>query len=125
MRDMTDHPTPPVRIQDSGTKDNPHAHLDPVIAAEIGWGNQVVRDWHITDPHFGYWDLTLARPFHVDRLRTAFHFPGTIGLSVVASRPGGQRASMSLGDTRNFVGITAPPPTGWPDADTAIDLAAT
>jgi hypothetical protein len=120
---MTDHPTPPVRIQDSGTKDNPHAHLDPVIAAEIGWGNQVVRDWHITDPHFGYWDLTLARPLHLDLLRAAFRFPDHIGLSVIASRPGGQRPSMSLGDTRNLVGVTAPPPPGWPDADADIDLA--
>jgi hypothetical protein len=121
---MNDHPArQPVRIEDSGTGDNPHAHLDAVVAAEVGWGNQVVRDWHITDPHFGYWDLTLARPFHVDRLRTDFRFPGTIGLSVVASRPGGQRASMSLGDTRNLVGITAPLPAGWPDADADIALA--
>jgi len=32
---------------------------------------------------------------------------------------------MSLGDTHNLMGITAPPPDGWPDADTPIDLAPT
>ncbi|MEE4544880.1 hypothetical protein V2S66_23305 [Streptomyces sp. V4-01] len=112
----------PVPVQPAGTGDNPHAHLDPVVAAEVRWGNRVERDWHITDPHFGYWDLTLARPFHLERLRAEFRFPPTIGLAAVASRPGGQRASMSLGDSANLVGITAPLPAGWPDADADIGL---
>jgi hypothetical protein len=109
-------------IASSGTKENPHAHLDPVVAAEVAWGNRIVQGWHIPDPHFGFWDLTLAQPFHVEELRATFRFPDTIGLSVIASRPGGQRLSMSLGDSRNFVGITAPPPKGWPDADADIEL---
>ncbi|MFI1092152.1 hypothetical protein [Streptomyces sp. NPDC020917] len=119
---MTPPPAHPVRIARSGTPGNPHAHLDPLVEAEIRWGNEVAEDWHITDPHFGYWGLTLARPFHVDELRAHFTFPPSFTLGVTGSRPGGQKPSMSLGDRLNFVGISAPIPPGWPDADTAIPL---
>jgi hypothetical protein len=32
-------------------------------------------------------------------------------------------ARMFLGDTQNYVGISAPLPEGWPDADADIELA--
>lgn len=114
----------PVLIAAAGTEDNPHAHLEPIVAAEVRWGNRVLRDWYVIDPHFGYWDLKLARPFHVEELRAAFVLPATIGMSVVATRRGRQRATMSLGDTRNFVSITSPLSPDWPDADTEIEWTA-
>jgi hypothetical protein len=111
-----------ILIASAGIPDNPHAHLDVVVAAEVRWGNRVLRHWYITDPHFGYWDLRLARPFHVEQLRAAFVFPPRIGMSVVATRRGLQHASMSLGDTLNLVSITSPLSPDWPDADAEIEL---
>ncbi|MEW2522305.1 hypothetical protein [Actinacidiphila alni] len=110
-----------VPIAAAGTDDNPHAHLDAVVAAEVGWGNRIERDWYITDPHFGYWDLRLARPFHVAELRAAFRFPGSVVLMAIGKRPGGQAPSLSMGDSR-FVGITSPLPKDWPYGEGVVEL---
>ncbi len=111
-----------VTVATAGTPDNPHAHLDPVVEAEVRWGNEIAEDWHVTDPHFGYWGLVLARPFHLDALREHFRFPPSVGLRVVAAGPGGQRPSMSLGDRLNFVGITTPLPGDWAHGEGEVAL---
>jgi hypothetical protein len=115
-----DHEREPVAT--SGTADHPHAHLNPVVEAELSWGNEVAEDWHVTDPHFGYWGLTPARPFHVDALRERFRFPASVRLRVVAGGPGGQKPSMFLGDRVAFVGITAPLPGDWPHGEGEVAL---
>ncbi|CCB73210.1 MULTISPECIES: hypothetical protein [Streptomycetaceae] len=108
-------------IAASGTEESPHAHLDPVVAAEVSWGNRIVRDWYITDWHFGFWDLRLERPFHVELLRSTFRFPPNVKLFTIGHHAGGQEPKMGMGDGR-FVGITAPLPQGRPTVDREIEL---
>jgi hypothetical protein len=110
-----------LRIAASGTQDNPHSHLDPIVAAELSWGNRVVKNWYVTDWHFGYWDLQLEKPFHVELLRNTFRFAPNIKLFATGHHPGGQQPQMGLGDSR-FVGISAPLPKEWPAVDREIEL---
>lgn len=109
-----------VTVAPSGTPDNRHARLDPTVAADVRWGNEIAEDRHVTDPGYGRQGLTLARPFHVDALRE--RFPPSMGLRVVVSRPGGRQPSMSLGDRADLVGITTPLPGVRPhgEGETAL-----
>ncbi|WP_434594701.1 hypothetical protein [Streptomyces sp. A5-4] len=95
----------------AGSATNPHAHLGPVVAAEVAWGNQVVKDCYVVDWHFGDWSLGLARPFHVDLLRETFRFAPETRLVNVAPRPGGQPGRMSLAGS-SFAAVSAPIPPG-------------
>ncbi|MEU6854824.1 hypothetical protein ABZ901_33430 [Actinacidiphila alni] len=107
-------------IPSAGTDDNPHAHLDAVVAAEVGWGNRIERDWYVIDWHFGYWDLVLAKPFHIAELRETFAFPESVVLTATVPRPG-QKPSLFLGDSR-FVSITSPLPKDWPYGEGEVGL---
>src|SRR5690348_3508817 len=110
-----------LRIATSGTQENPHAPLDPIVAAEVSWGNRIVKDWYIPDYHFGYWDLKLEQPFHGELLRTTFRFPPNVKLFTTGHHPGGQKPEMGLGDS-SFVGISASLPKDWPAVDREIEL---
>src|SRR5690242_11349990 len=94
-----------LRIAVSGTRDNPHAHLDPVVSAEISWGNRVVRDWY-TEHHVGYWEIRLERPLHVELLRKTFRFPPTIGLAVTNTASDTREPVMTLSDYQDYVWIS-------------------
>jgi hypothetical protein len=72
-----------LRIAASGTQENPHAHLDPIVAAELSWGNRIVKNWYVVDYHFGYWDLQLEQPFHVELLRSSCSAGVTVCLDLV------------------------------------------
>ncbi|MCM2418792.1 hypothetical protein [Streptomyces sp. RKAG293] len=110
-------------IAAAGTRENPHAHLDPIVAAELSWGNRITKDWHIVDYHFGDWLLTLEKPFHVDRLRETFVFPGTIRLGTYARHSDGSGGvRMCLGDQLNLMGIEAPLPKDLPAVNAEIEL---
>ncbi|MEC3998616.1 hypothetical protein VSR01_36080 [Actinacidiphila sp. DG2A-62] len=115
-----DHEREPIAT--SGTADHPHARLDPVVEADLSWGNEVAEDWHVTDPRFEYWGLTPARPFHVDALRERFRFPYEVSLYVVGGRRRKDVPMMHLMDRLGVARVSAPVPDGWPNADLAVPL---
>jgi hypothetical protein len=112
----------PVPVASSGTADNPHAHLDPVVEAELSWGNEVAEDWHVVTAA-NHQALALARPFHVDALRERFRFPRDVGLYVIGARSRKEVPMMHLSDWFSKGHVTAPLPGGWPNADLAVPLA--
>jgi hypothetical protein len=117
---MSDDRTP---IAPKGAPGNPHAHLDPVVQAELSWGNALARDWYDPNPKVGDpLRCELRRPLHVERLRAAFAFPPTVRLSTSAPRGKGQRPLLHLYDARGWVQITSPLPDGWPVEDREIAL---
>lgn len=110
-----------LRIAAHGTSDNYHAHFDPIVSAELAWGNRIARDWHLVDPKVGGYELTLAYSFHVELLKKTFRFPPNITLGVVGSESRVHGRRMSMGD-KYMVGITAPFPKDWPAGDGRIEL---
>jgi hypothetical protein len=119
---VTPPSVPPVQVASSGTPGNRHAHLDPLVEAEVRWGNEVAEDWHAAGPH-PTWTLRLARPFHVDRVRADFRFPSDVGLYVAGARRRRDVPAMCLGDILGVARVCAPLPAGWPAEEAAVPLA--
>jgi hypothetical protein len=108
----TEHPR--LRVASRGAPDRPYAHLQPIVEAELGWGNRARSPrWFQPDPAHdpSVWYFDLDQPFHVEELRAAFVFPDNVRLGVFAPGPR-QPPRMSLGDG-NRIGITAPCPRDW------------
>lgn len=61
---MTDRPIPeaPVRISAQGTPENLHSHLDPVVEAELSWGNKLAERWYV-DRRVGTARVQFRKPF--------------------------------------------------------------
>jgi len=112
------------RIASHGAPGAPYAHLQPIVDAELGWGNLpgVRRGWYQPDPaHYpGRWSYDLDQPLHVEQLRAAFSFPENVRLGVFAPQAG-HRPAMTVGDGRG-VGVTAPAPRDWPHGEGFVDL---
>lgn len=70
--------TGPRTVAPGGTGTRPYAHLLPVVAAEVAWGNADLEGF--TEGPDGWWAATLRRPLHLDALRAAFDFPSHIEL---------------------------------------------
>ncbi|SEO48850.1 hypothetical protein [Actinacidiphila rubida] len=121
---MNDSPEAPVTIASSGTPGNRHAHLDPVVEAELAWGNRVSSTWGRTDKLLDDRSLTLAEPFHVAELRRTFRFPANIRLWAILPRPGHPREKprMLLTDTDGYVTVHAPLPADWPHGEGEVAL---
>lgn len=70
-------PTGQEQILGTGSP-QPWSHLEPVVAAELSWGNTVLRPFRY-ESH-GTYDLDVGAPLHLDRLRERFAFPDHIAL---------------------------------------------
>ncbi|NUR02166.1 MAG: hypothetical protein HOY79_38225 [Streptomyces sp.] len=104
-----------------GTEEAPHCNFDPVVEAELSWGNRIARDWRILDPHLGNWTLYLERPFHVDLLRVTFRLAPGIGFSAFPGQPNDSGPRMSMSDP-TFTSIVSPLPRDWPREYRKIEL---
>ncbi|MEU6854823.1 hypothetical protein ABZ901_33425 [Actinacidiphila alni] len=113
-----------VPIAAEGTASEPHAHLAPLVAAEIGWGNRVLAKWGRSDPLLDDRSLSFLYPLHVDALRRTFGFPPNIKLYAIMPRPGHPRekARLLLTDTDRYVTIHSPLPKDWPYGEGEIAL---
>ena len=111
-----------IPITSSLSRDNRHAHVDPLVDAEVRWGNEIAEDWHITDSRLSHCGLTLARPFHVDEVRAHFSFPSDVGLYVGARRRR-EVPTTCLSDILGVARVTAPLPEDWPVDEAAVLLA--
>lgn len=111
-------------IAATGTREQPQAHLEPVVAAELGWGNRVLSKWGRSDKLFDDRSLTLAHPFHVEELRRTFHFPPNIHLYAILPRPGYRhdKPRMLMTDVDGYVTIHAPLPADWPHGEGQVAL---
>lgn len=65
----------------------PWQHLQPVLDAEVDWGNSS-RDGFVYVPQDGEWSALMRRPLHVEALEAAFEFP-----------PGVRVGTLDNGDT--------------------------
>lgn len=117
---MTEDPR--LRIAASSAGGTEWAHLDALVAAEVSWGNRVKKYWYVVDPHFGDWELTFDKPFHVARLRETFILPPSIQLMTVEAQPNGLGARMFLSDNLNRLGISAPLSKDLPAVNAEIEL---
>jgi len=111
-----------IPITSSLSRDNRHVHVDPLVDAEVRWGNEIAEDWHITDSRLSHWGLTLARPFHVDEVRARFSFPSDVGLYVVGARRRREVPTMCLSDILGVARVTAPLPEDWPHGEGQVEL---
>jgi hypothetical protein len=113
-----------VPIAASGTDDSPYAHLEPVVAAEVSWGNRVLSKWGRSDPLLDDRSLTLMYPLHVELLRQAFRFPPNITLHAILPRPGYRhdKARLLLSDADHYVAIHSPLPKDWPYGEGEVAL---
>jgi hypothetical protein len=122
---MTDNDAPDQRLllATSGYDGMPEAHLEPIVSAELSWGNSIRQSWRRTDPLLDDRRLTLAEPLHVDLLRQTFRFPPSIGMYAVLPRPAGrQEGRLVIGDSANYVGINSPLPKDWPYGEGPVEL---
>src|SRR4030088_842173 len=104
-------------IASGGDPDRPYSHLEPVVAAELSWGNRVLSNWGRTDPLLDDRTLSLMRPFHIDQLRQTFRFPPTVRLYAMLPRPGyREKGRLLLSDTERYVTIYSPLPKEWTEA---------
>jgi hypothetical protein len=102
-------------LASGGTPESRHAHLEPIVSAELRWGNSIQYGWRRVDPLLDDRSLRLARPFHVEQLRKSFRFPPNISLTAVLPRPGyRERGRLILEDANDFVAIDSPLPDVWP-----------
>jgi hypothetical protein len=108
-----------LRIASRGSFDSPHRHLDPVVEAELRWGNRIAEHWFV-DRRVGSAILRLREPLHVDLLRRTFVFPPGFRLRTVGPRPD-REPTMALADAEH-VGISGPLPPGFPAVDAEIPL---
>jgi hypothetical protein len=109
---MTDHE--PRLIAAHGEPGRAQAHLDPIAAAEVSWGNRVRLDWRRTDKLLDDRTLSLAEPFHVELLQRAFRLPDTVQMWAVPARPGRpEQGRLLISDTTAYVTIDSPLPAGW------------
>jgi hypothetical protein len=112
---MSDDDNDRCGLASSGTPENRHAHLEPVVSAELRWGNSIEYGWRRVDPLMDDRSLRLARPFHIERLRKSFLFPPDISLTAVLPRPGcRERGRLILEDANERVAIDSPLPDAWP-----------
>jgi hypothetical protein len=115
-------PTEPIEPDDPrrliasrGEPGRRYAHLEPIVEAELSWGNRVLSKWGRLDPLLDDRSLSLTAPFHLAQLRETFRFPPTIRLSATLPRTGGKRdkGRMVIADPADFIMIYAPLPEGW------------
>jgi hypothetical protein len=107
----------------SGYAGMPEAHLEPLVSAELSWGNSIRQSWRRTDRLLDDRRLTLARPLHVDLLRQTFRFPPSIGMYAVLPRPAThQEGRLMIGDSANYVGIDSPLPKDWSFGEGPVEL---
>lgn len=127
---MTTHDAPPPpddeqrAVAAAGTDQEPHAHLVPVVEAELSWGNRVLSGWGRSDKLLDDRSLTLAYPFHVEDLRRTFRFPANIHLYAILPRPGYRhdKPRMLMTDVDRYVTIHAPLPGDWPHGEGRVAL---
>lgn len=107
-----------------GGADRPQEHLDPVVEAELAWGNRVLSGWGRSDKLLDDRSLTLAYPFHIDRLRQTFRFPPNIRMWAILPRPGYRhdKPRLLLSDTDAYVTVHSPLPADWPHAEGEVIL---
>lgn len=108
-------------IEAYGTHQAPHGNLDPVVEAELAWGNSIERDWRVGDPHLMDWTLVLAEPFHLDLLRETFRFAPGIRIGAFPGTPHGLGPRLTMTDPA-YTSIISPLPAGWPDERRTIEL---
>lgn len=113
-----------VRIAAAGTPVEPYAHLQPVIEAELSWGNRVLSKWGRSDPLLDDRTLSLAHPLHVELLRERFRFPPNVKLYAILPRPGyrHEKARLLLSDTGRYVAVHSPLPADWAYGEGEVDL---
>jgi len=102
-------------IASSGEPGRRYAHLEPIVEAELSWGNRIQSDWRRFDKFLDDRSLTLIWPFHLDKLRETFRFPPTVRLLATLPRPGDKhdKGRLVISDTEDFVMIYSPLPEGW------------
>ncbi|MEW2522304.1 hypothetical protein [Actinacidiphila alni] len=113
-----------VPLAPTGLPDRPEAHLEPVVAAEVAWGNRVLAPWSRTDPLLDDRALSFLYPMHVELLRAKFRFPASVTLHAILPRPGYRRekARLLLTDTDRYVTIHSPLPEDWPYGEGEVAL---
>jgi len=102
-------------IASAGTRERPQTHLEPVVEAELSWGNQIELEWGRLDKFLDDRSMSLMRPLHIEKLRETFRFPPHVLLSATLPRPTYKhdRGRLVISDTENFVMIYSPLPEGW------------
>jgi hypothetical protein len=102
-------------IAPHGDSDRPYGHLEPIVEAELSWGNRIEYNWRRTDKLLDDRTLTLQLPFHIDLLRQTFRFPRNIVLSAMLPRPGYRpnRGRLLIDDMDQYATIDSPHPEGW------------
>lgn len=110
-------------IAAEGDPDRAYSHLEPIVEAELSWGNSILYDWRWTDKLLDDRTLTLRQPFHVDLLRQTFRFPPNIRMYAMFPRPGyRERGRVMINDLNQYVTIDAPLPKDWPYGSGHVDL---
>jgi hypothetical protein len=107
-----------------GTGDHPETHLEPVVQAELAWGNRILSPWGRSDKLLDDRSLALAQPFHLDELRATFRFPPTVRMWAILPRPGYRhdKPRLLLSDTDAYVTIHSPLPEPWPHGEGEVTL---
>lgn len=109
----------PRRRIDACSKDGTaYGHLQPVLEAELSWGN-TCRDGFRYVPRNDEWNAHLGKPLHIDRLLAEFEFPPNIrverkqnGGTLVADDQALVSLSAVSGDRSQRLGPARAPRTG-------------
>jgi hypothetical protein len=120
---MTDDDTRRL-IAPCGTPDRPQAHLEPIVEAELAWGNRVLSKWGRSDKLLDDRSLTLTEPFHIELLRKTFRFPPNVRMWAILPRPGHRhdKPRLLLSDTDRYVTIHSPLSDDWPYGEGEVTL---
>lgn len=101
-------------IASAGTPERVYAHLEPIVEAELSWGNRVRSTWRRLDKLLDDRTLSLRDPLHVDLIKQTFRFPGTVQMWAVLPRPGHrEKGRLLISDTTAFVTVDSPLPQDW------------
>lgn len=93
------------RIADQSPDGTPYGHLQPVVDAELEWGNQTRDGWEY-DRHDTWFTARFRYPLHLERLQAEFDFPEHV--KVGRTRDGQTYVS----DHEHLVSVSGFPPPG-------------
>jgi hypothetical protein len=109
-----DHAPHPIVIAAAGKPGHDYAHLEPIVEAELSWGNRIFSNWGRTDKLLDDRTLALRDPFHVDLIRQTFRFPDSVQMWSVLRRPGHREpGGFLISDTVAYATISSPLPHDW------------
>lgn len=92
------------RIADQSPDGTVYGHLQPVVDAELEWGNETRDGWE--RDHDTWFTTRFRHPLHLERLQAEFDFPEHVR---IGRTPDGKTY---VSDHRNLVSVAGFPPPG-------------